>query len=321
MSSAGTPQAAPIPLTIIGGYLGAGKTTLVNHVLRHANGLRLAVLVNEFGSLPIDADLIEARDGNLVSISGGCVCCSYGDDLVSGLMDIVALSPRPDHILLEASGVALPEGIAATASLLRDIALDGIIVLADMETIVAHARDRYMGDTVTAQLAAADLLVLNKADLASGEMAPARTALLQQHAPTSRVLTVEHGQIPLEILLAADIQQRRKVKPARHHHAPATFESRTMVPAGPVDADGLAKRLADAQLALLRAKGFVRSSDGDTYAIQIVGRRWSVSTARTVADPGLILIALPGGFEGPAFRDLLRDFDGSSPTGSGGAPV
>lgn len=77
--------AAPaLPVTVIGGYLGAGKTTLVNHLLRHAGGRRLAVLVNDFGALPIDADLIEGADGAVLAIAGGCVCCAYGSDLIEG---------------------------------------------------------------------------------------------------------------------------------------------------------------------------------------------------------------------------------------------
>ena len=81
--AAATDMSDAVPVTLIGGYLGAGKTTLVNHLLRNADGRRLAVLVNEFGELPIDADLIEARDGNLISISGGCICCSFGSDLLA----------------------------------------------------------------------------------------------------------------------------------------------------------------------------------------------------------------------------------------------
>ena len=77
-----------VPVTVIGGYLGAGKTTLVNRLLRQANGRRLAVLVNEFGALPIDADLIESQDDNIINIEGGCVCCSYGSDLIAGLRDL-----------------------------------------------------------------------------------------------------------------------------------------------------------------------------------------------------------------------------------------
>ena len=107
------------PVTIIGGYLGAGKTTLVNHLLRNAQGRRLAILVNEFGELPIDADLIEARDDDIISLSGGCVCCSYGNDLIMAMMDMARMEPRPDHIVLEASGVALPAAIASSLSLLK----------------------------------------------------------------------------------------------------------------------------------------------------------------------------------------------------------
>ena len=106
-----------LPVTVIGGYLGAGKTTLVNHLLRHAQGLRIAVLVNEFGALPIDADLIETQDENIISIAGGCVCCSYGNDLILAMLDLAKLTPAPQHVLLEASGVAIPGAIASSVGL------------------------------------------------------------------------------------------------------------------------------------------------------------------------------------------------------------
>jgi G3E family GTPase len=101
-----------VPVTVLGGYLGAGKTTLVNHVLRHSGGRRIAVLINDFGALPIDADLIEGSDGGVISIAGGCVCCSYGDDLVTALQAMTTRVPAPAHILIETSGVALPDAIA-----------------------------------------------------------------------------------------------------------------------------------------------------------------------------------------------------------------
>jgi len=148
-----------LPLTIVGGYLGSGKTTLLNHMLRHADGLRLAVLVNEFGDLPIDADLIEAEDGNMISIAGGCVCCSFGDDLSKALSDLAALDPAPDHVLLETSGVALPGAIAASLLFAPGYIHDGTVVLANAETIQTQAGDTYVGDTVQRQLLDADLIM------------------------------------------------------------------------------------------------------------------------------------------------------------------
>ena len=94
MSASAAEANEVLPVTVIGGYLGAGKTTLVNHLLRNADGLRIAVLVNEFGTLPIDADLIEAQDDNVIAIAGGCVCCSYGNDLVMAMIELARMEPR-----------------------------------------------------------------------------------------------------------------------------------------------------------------------------------------------------------------------------------
>ena len=105
--------APQISATIIAGYLGAGKTTLVNHLLRNNDGRRFAVLVNEFGELAIDADLIESDEGDLLSLSGGCICCSYGSDLMDALIKLSDRAADLDGLLIEASGVALPGGIGA----------------------------------------------------------------------------------------------------------------------------------------------------------------------------------------------------------------
>jgi len=123
-------MSSAMPVTIIGGYLGSGKTTLINHLLRNANGIRLAVMVNDFGNLAIDAELIEAQDGDVISLSGGCICCSYGDDLSAALLKLQTGGVPPEHIFIEASGVALPGAIGKTLSLLRAYRLDGIVVLA-----------------------------------------------------------------------------------------------------------------------------------------------------------------------------------------------
>ena len=193
------PLAGPLPVTVVGGYLGAGKTTLVNSLLRQANGRRLAIMVNEFGALPIDSSLIEAADDRIVSLAGGCVCCSYGEDFVSSLVMLAALEPRPDHILLEASGVAFPGAIAGTIGLLTGFALDGVVVLADAETVRRRAADRYIGSTVRQQLAQADLILLNKCDLAVDP--DAVEAWLGATAPTERIVRATQADAPIDVVL------------------------------------------------------------------------------------------------------------------------
>ena len=190
-----------IPVSVIGGYLGAGKTTLVNHLLRNANGRKLAVLVNEFGELPIDADLIEADDGDMISIAGGCICCSYGSDLVGALMELPERMPNMDGMLIEASGVALPGGIVSALSLLPDYDRASVFVLADAETVRERGEDKYLADTVIRQLQEADFVALNKIDVVSGETLQATTAWIHQVAPQAEVLTTEQSQLPSDLVL------------------------------------------------------------------------------------------------------------------------
>src|SRR6056300_490452 len=108
-----------VPITIIAGFLGTGKTGLLNHLLAHAEGRRLTALVNDFGALNIDSELIAAQNGNQISLANGCVCCSIGDDLTLALAQVMNQTPRPDHILIEASGVADPARIAGFAQVDR----------------------------------------------------------------------------------------------------------------------------------------------------------------------------------------------------------
>ena len=281
-----------LPITVIGGYLGAGKTSLVNHLLRHADGLRLAVLVNEFGALPIDEDLIEATDDDIISIAGGCVCCSYGSDLTLGLVKMAEREPLPDQILLEASGVAIPGAIAASLSLLQGFSLDGILVLVNAETIREQAEDTYVGDTVQRQLADADLVVLNKCDLVSESELAAVRSWLDQHCPASGLVDAEHGAVPREVVLQGLVRELRSglANPTVASHA---FETRAFEMQSPVDAETLGHALADPALGIVRSKGFVKDEQGGLIEIQTVGRRWDCRPAEESKTPGLVVIG-PG---------------------------
>ena len=312
---------SPIPVVTIGGYLGAGKTTLVNHLLRQANGRRLAVLVNEFGSLPIDADLIEAQDENMISISGGCVCCSYGNDMVAALEDMAAMAPRPDLVLLEASGVALPGAVRDLIGLLADYRHQGVTVLADAETVRKRAQDTYMGDTILRQLADADLLVLNKADLVAEPALASLRDWLQTSAPAAAIITTSHAMVPLDVIggLAAGAPKVGH----HHHHVEDSFETESFTLEAPADPEGLASALASPAYALVRAKGFVRDGAGTLIEVQTVGRRWDVRPARTKVTPGVVCIGLKGQCDMAGVAALftrLAEPHPSQPVLSGSAP-
>ena len=293
-----------LPITIIGGYLGAGKTTLVNHLLRNADGLRLAILVNEFGELHIDEDLIKAQDDDIISIAGGCVCCSYGNDLTLALMDLAKLDPPPDHVLLESSGVALPGAIAGSVSLLQGYALDGIVVLTNAETIQDQANDSYVGDTIERQLNDADLVILNKTDLISDvERTRIKTWLSEQNGQ-AEIVEAQHGSLPSALILQSFATQDRE-KSKRADHQSAGFTTRTIKLDTPVNVDQLAESLASPDLALVRAKGFAKANDGQTKAIQIVGRRWTVSDAAETVTHGLVVIGHQSNFDEVAISEAI----------------
>ena len=142
----------PIPVTVIGGYLGAGKTTLLNALLRNESGTRFAVLVNDFGSINVDAEAIASTGADTVELTNGCTCCTIGGDLVLALKAVLARPQPPDAIVIEASGVADPAAVARLAACHPALASQVTIVVADAETVRARADDKYVGGLVRRQL-------------------------------------------------------------------------------------------------------------------------------------------------------------------------
>ena len=292
-----------LPVTVIGGYLGAGKTTLVNHLLRNAGGLRLAVLVNEFGELPIDADLIESQDDNVISIAGGCVCCSYGNDLMLAMIDLAQMKPKPEHVLLEASGVALPGAIASSVGLLPRYRLDGVVVLADAETVQVRADDIYMSDTVLQQLHAADLIVLNKTDLVEQEALASTREWLVGKTDRGEIIEARQAALPIDVVLGQKGSEHNQASNEKLDHG-QLFETASFRLDQPIDPEKLARGLVSAKLGIIRAKGFARSQDGTVWEIQIVGRRWTVEPSQTAPASGIVCIGTRAQFQ----PDLVADF-------------
>ena len=297
----------PIPVTLIGGYLGAGKTTLVNHLLRERGQRRIAVLVNDFGELPIDDALIESRDGPLLQLAGGCVCCSFGSDLMAALQQILALQPTPQHILIETSGVALPAAVARMLVLLPGLELDALLVLADAETLRRHAADRYVGELVREQLQQADLLLLNKTDLMAEADLSALREWLGSTAPQARVLSCRQARLPPELLLGIGPVQSGSQRGTAVADAGVLFESLSLEFEHGVDMAALAALLSAPPLRLLRAKGLMRDRDGRTRSLQLVGARTTLAPS-THAGPQqgrLVCIALRGELQAERLRAAL----------------
>ncbi len=278
-----------LPVTVLGGYLGAGKTTLVNQMLRQANGARICVLVNEFGALPIDEDLIEATGDDLISIAGGCICCSFGSDLSAALTRLAGLSPQPDHIVIEASGVALPGSIAITIGLVEELSLRGIMVLADASSIQKMAQDTYIGDTIERQLSDADMVIFSKTDLISNDCLNNLTKWLNLHWPNTSHLEAIQGRVLNSILLG---EFSRNEPHIARPHADAQYSSVALTFDAPLDAEALAQELTCPSFGVLRAKGFVQDLSGRMALVQIAGRRAEVSWPEHREHVGLICIGV-----------------------------
>ena len=274
---------APIPFTVIGGFLGAGKTTLVNTLLRQAAGLRLAVLVNDFGSIAIDAALIESSTGDTIALTNGCICCAIGDDFAAGIEAMLRRRPAPDHILVEASGVADPGSIAQIALLDPDLSLAGVLVLADAESLPGRLADPRLGDTLRRQLRAADLLVLTKTDLAPA--APV-IAALRPLAPQAAIL--EGAALPLAIALDHHAQPGLQASPRPSGHGMA-FATVTLRPSRPLATATLRPALDALPEGVLRAKGLL-CLDGQRALVQRVGRRLAITACDAPAEEALVLI-------------------------------
>ena len=267
-----------IPAIVIGGWLGAGKTTLVNHLLRLAGGERLAVLVNDFGDLVIDADLIDgdAAAGEVVALAGGCICCSFGSDLLSALQQVLRREPPPDRVLIEASGVGLPAAIARTARLAQGLQLDGIVVLADASTLRERAQDPYVGDTVQQQLHEADLLLLTQTDRVDAGALPALETWLDRVVPGVPRLTAVQARVPVELVLGLEARDHGfELRPWPPGATPVLTSASRDIP-GRIDVKALCATLAAAGSGVMRAKGVVTDQDGQRWLLQGVGRRIEV---------------------------------------------
>ena len=256
-----------IPLTLISGYLGTGKTTLINNLLRTTKK-KIALLVNDFGDVNIDESLIEARTDSVLSIAGGCVCCSYGNELIETLESMNSNEILPDHIVLEASGIALPSKIIQTISLMEFLSFHGTVLLTDASRLRSQLNDLYISDTISLQIEQHDLLVLNKTDLLEEDELLNCIDTLSKRFEIRKFLKTVNAYIEEKDMLL-DFGPSHKINlEKKQEHG---FISSTIKPTGTMNAEALSTLLRDPVYNIERAKGFFKNKKGEVCTIQYDG--------------------------------------------------
>lgn len=239
-----------IPTTIITGFLGAGKTTLIRHMLENAQGRRIALIINEFGDLGVDGDILKGcgdetcREEDVMELSNGCICCTVADDFIPTMEKLLAREDKPDHIVIETSGLALPQPLVRAFNwpgISTQVTVDGVVTVVDGKAVTdgrfAHSveaidaqrkldenldHETPLSELFEDQVACADMIVVNKADLLDAAQADALVASLRSSARDGvQVVKTSMGKLPVDVLLGqgigaeADLASRHEL---HHHH-------------------------------------------------------------------------------------------------------
>ena len=241
-----------IPATIITGFLGAGKTTLIRHMLQNAQGRRIALIINEFGDLGVDGDILKGcgdetcREEDVMELSNGCICCTVADDFIPTMEKLLAREDRPDHIVIETSGLALPQPLVRAFNwpgISTQVTVDGVVTVVDGKAVTegrfAHSvaavdaqrqldenldHETPLSELFEDQIACADMIVVNKTDLLEGAEAEALVGTLRESSRSGvQVVTTSMGKLPVDVLLGqgigaeGDLDSRHELH--HHHHS------------------------------------------------------------------------------------------------------
>ena len=273
----------PVPVTIVGGFLGAGKTSLLNHILNTVTDKRVAVLVNDFGEINIDAKLVTSVEGNTVSLSNGCICCTIRDDLIVEVLKLLGRDEPPEHIVIETSGVSKPLLVVETFVRPEAYAfteVQGLISVVDADLLWDEQAE--YRDLAIDQINYADLVVLNKTDLVTRDRLETVKQEVVSIAERSRMWETSFGEVPLELIFGDRLSQALDgVRDHKQHahdeadHLGATFETWTFRSDELWSFNALQRVIEDLPNGIYRAKGMVRLDleTGDWGILNLTGKR------------------------------------------------
>ena len=278
----------PVPVVLVAGFLGAGKTTVVNHLLAHAEGRRIAAVVNDFGAINIDAELITGATDGVVSLSNGCICCSLEGDLLRTLAGLLRRDPRPELIVIETSGVADPTDIVRNLMdpvIWREAPLETVLCVVDATSPPAMFDDALL----RSQIRAADVLALSKVDLADeANRAQVRNAV-RAIRPSAVLVDAPHGEIPMALLFPPELDRVPVPRdPGQRRPAMDRFEALNWTSEQPVVLSRLQAAIGRLAPKLARAKGLFESVEqpGRSMVFQFAGGRATLAPGGTPV-PGM----------------------------------
>lgn len=316
-----------MPVTIITGFLGSGKTTLLNQILQNRQDLKVAVLVNEFGDINIDSQLLVSIDEDMVELSNGCICCTINEGLVEAVYKVLERHDGVDYLVIETTGVADPLPIIMTflGTELRNLTrLDSVLTMVDAETFTPHHFD---SDAAFSQIVYGDIILLNKTDLAAPEQIDDLEAYIRTVKMGARVLRAQHGNVPLPLILDVGFAnpeiypKLHEAQPKHHHDHPHTehdhhsdhlandgFVSVSFTSDRPFALNKFQEFLDNLPADVFRAKGLLWFQESQLcHIFQLSGKRCSLDTEAWTKTPSNQVVFIGRNLDGAGIQQQLGE--------------